>query len=615
MSFNPPTLDLDLISIDVESTGLSWIKDKIFGIAVADRHQSVYYDVRETPKALDWVRDQAQNAKKIVNHHMKFDIHMLRESGVPINPRKTDCTMIRAALLNEHLHKYDLDSLAKKHLGEKKDDSMYSKLADIFGGKATRKAQMPNISKAPSDIVRPYAKIDVELAIKMYLWQEKKFIEEELEKVYALEKRLFPHVIEMERHGIRVDIELAERQREKINVKVEELKIELNKTAGFEVNPNPSGSIHKLFAPKWVAIDKDHGYWEAVDGTRLEKTDAGKPSFDAKALQRMKHPAASQILRIRDVFIGGHILGHHHEGRVFPNINQTKGDETGGTGTGRLSYTEPALQQIPKRDKENAAIVRPIFVPDDGQSWSYGDLDQHEYRIFAHYVENPEMTKSYQDNPDLDFHQKVADLTGLPRSAPVSGGPNAKQLNLGMVFCMGAGQLADDCGLPWKWDEFTSRQGEVIKFKKSGSEGLDMVEKYHGMIPGIRELAKKAKRIAERRGYIITMHGRHIRFPRPGEARKASGLLYQGSSADENKVNMCLISEYFESVEPESRLLLNIHDEYSISLAPTGKEYEHLRNIKNLIQDKPYINIPIRIDFSKPCNNWFAATKAKKITL
>jgi len=190
-----PRLDTSLISVDVESTGLDWKTDHIFGIAVTDRNQSVYYDIREEPKAMDWVQDQIRDAKKIVNHHMKFDIHMLQAAGVDIDPRKCECTMIRAALINEHYREYSLDACARRNLGEKKHDEIYQELANMFGGKATRKVQMKNISKAPSRIVDPYAKKDVEVAMKLWLWQEEEIKRQELERVFALEQRLFPHVL------------------------------------------------------------------------------------------------------------------------------------------------------------------------------------------------------------------------------------------------------------------------------------------------------------------------------------------------------------------------------------------------------------------------------------
>lgn len=612
----PRLENIPVASLDTETTGLKWQEDEVFGVALSVPGEDWYWDVRKEPQVLDWLRDQVvPNVGKFVNHHMKFDLHMLREAGVEIDPAKCECTMIRSALIDEHRKQYDLDSLGRDYLKERKHNSIYQELADMFGGTVSRKAQMPNLHRAPVSMVSPYAKADTNLALRLWQAQEKIIDTSGLTQVWNLEQRLFPHVIDMEQRGIRVDPDAAERQIQALTLKINDLQAQLNATAGFTVNPNPSGSIHRLFEPY-----QSDGKWYAIDGTPLLTTGAGRPSLGADALKAIKHPAAPMVLKLRkllkarDTFIRGHILGHMTpDGYVHPNINQTKGDETGGTGTGRLSYTDPALQQIPARDKEIAALIRPIFLPDEDQQWSYGDLDQHELRIFHHFVNNPKIVAAYAADPDTDGHTAVAELTGLPRNAPEAGGANAKQVNLGMIFNMGGGELADRMGLPFTWDTFEAN-GVQRDFKKPGPEAQEIMDKYYRQVPGVKEIAKKARAVARSRGYVRTLKGRHIRFPGGQFTHKASGLIYQGSAADLNKENICTIMEYFKAECPENRLLLNIHDEYSMSLAKDGKEATHLKNIKNLIQDRPELRVPLRIDFSVPSANWWDATKAEIIT-
>lgn len=616
----PNIRGLDLISLDVESTGLKWVHDEVFGIALSTLDKDYYWDIREHPKVLDWLRDELPSVKKIVNHNIKFDKHMLENEDIILDPSKIYCTMMQGALINEHLHSYSLDNMAKKYIGQGKAVEIYDELAAMFGGAATKSVQMKNLYMAPVETVAPYAKRDTRSALDLYLWQEKEIERQDLTQVLALERRLFPHIYNMERVGIRVDTDMAEQQLKLVDKQVVTMRKQLDRLAGFNVNPNPSGSIHKLFGPK----KNSEGDWISSCGVLLRPTDAGNASLDADALKRLKHPAAPMLLKtrklmkMRDTFISGHILGHQHNGRVHPNINQTKSEAFGGgdlgTSTGRLSYNDPALQQIPARDKDMAAIARPIFQADEGQDWSYGDLDQHEYRIFAHYVNNPGIVQAYKDNPNLDFHQRVADLTGLPRSPTKAGGASAKQLNLGMVFTMGAGHMADMVGLPWTWDEFKDEKGKTIRFQRAGEEALDMVEDYHRNVPGIRQLAKKIKSVAKSRHFLRTLKGRKIRFPGGFAARKGPGMLYQGSSGDLNKENICRIAEYLEAEAPQNRLLLNIHDEYSLSMARDGEAEKHLKECRRMIEDRPEIRIPIRIDFSKPSANWWEATKAEKCT-
>lgn len=623
--------DSKVYCVDVETTGLRWTTDRVFGVAVAVPDslpdllldplsapvRSEYFDVRREPQRYDNLRDQMNHTtSKLVNHNVKFDLHMLRNDKIAPNLHHVACTTIRACLIDEHLPAYNLDYLAKKYLKMQKVDTIYEDLARMFGGRATRNVQMLNLHRAPPSLVERYAKIDAELALRLWAWQETEITKQGLQQVCDLESELFPHIFIMERTGIRVDTELAERQADLITATVKQKQQELNKIAGFEVNPNPSQSIIRLFKPFWDEIAER---WIAVGGTPLESTEGGKPCINADALRAIKHPAAGLILQIRkmsktaDTFIRGHILGYAHNGRVHPNINQTKGDE-GGTGTGRLSYTAPALQQVPSRDKQIASIVRPIFLPEEGHGWTYGDLDQHELRIFHHYVNSPEIIKAYRENPDLDGHQIVADLTGLPRNPQASGGGNAKQVNLAMVFNMGAGELASQLGLPYTVDSFTDARGNVHQYKRAGPEALEIMERYYEVVPGVREIASKARSIARSRGYVRTMFGRHIRFPRGEFVHKASGLVYQGTAADLNKDNIIKVSEYLRAECPGATVLLNIHDEISLSLPRDGNERKHCREMQHLIQNRPQIRVPLRIDFSELCDNWWEATQAKSIT-
>jgi len=257
---------------------------------------------------------------------------MLRESGVFVPIAKAKCVIIRAALIDEHLLTYDLDYLGKKYVGVGKDDTMLDELRKVFGAKKSRNELMSRLSEAPFDIVAKYAKQDTNTTLKLGLWQEPELDGQNLRGVDDLEHRLLPVLIDMERGGVRVDVGRAERAVEEITVIVDRTRCELDSEAGFPINPNPSGSIHKLFNP----VQMPDGRWKLVDGTVAESTDAGKASIDADCLRRMMHPLAEKILRVRklmkarDTFLLGHILGHQHQGYVHCNFNQTKSDNDAG---------------------------------------------------------------------------------------------------------------------------------------------------------------------------------------------------------------------------------------------------------------------------------------------
>ena len=606
--------DSDIVAIDTETTGLDWKKDRVFGVSITWPGHNTYFDVRQEPGKYAELRDRAPHLKKIVNQNIKYDAHMLMNDDIILPLDRCHDTCMRAALIDEHLLHYNLNALGQKYLNRGKEDTgLYEKLAELYGGKPTREAQMKNLHKAPAKLVSPYAIGDTELAMDLFLFQEKLVLE--LEEVYALECRLFPHVFRLEREGLRVDVDVAVQRADMVTSEIDRIRKDLDKLAGFPVNPNPSGSIYKLFEPKQ---DKN-GIWWANDGTPLGTTNTGKASLGREELAAMKHPAATMVLearklmKARDTFINGHILGHVDAyGYVHPSINQTKTDKGSGTGTGRISYQDPALQQIPNRDKKTASIVRPIFIPDLGQGWTYGDLDQHELRIFHHFVKDPSILAKYKEDPDMDGHQAVADLIDLPRNATaISGMANAKQMNLAMIFNMGGGELASVMGMPYTWDSFT-KNGKEHRYKKAGSEAQAMIDKYYAMVPGVKRIAKQATSIAKSRGYVKTLKGRRIHFPGGKFTYKASGLVYQGSAGDLNKENICRICEYLESESPEARLLLNVHDEYSISM-PFGFE-KHLHELKAEIQRRPELRVPLRINFSELSSNWWDATNAPAIS-
>lgn len=603
-----PNFNGEIIALDVETTGLSHT-DRVFGVAISTKSKDFYFDVRVHENLLNWLK--TIRPKKIVNHNIKFDLHMLRNSGIKLDPAICECTMIRAALIDEKLAFYSLDFLLEKYLGESKYKTIYHELARIFGGKPD-KSQAKHFFDAPFDLMEKYGKQDSRGAYNLWEWQEQTIKSRGLERIWKLEKKLFPVLFRSEVRGIKIDVNKAEKSYREIESVINRTIKNLSIKAGFLVNPNPGKSLERLL----VADKNEKGQWITAGGEIIPSTNNGKPCLSDSALSGIKHPLMSDILKcrklmkVRDTFLKNHILEKMRNGRLYPIIHQTKGDSGLGVGTGRLSYARPALQQIPSRDKEIAEMVRPIFIPEEGHGWSYGDLDQHEYRVFAHYVDSPEIIEAYRQNPDIDFHQRIADLTGLPRSAQKSGGPNAKQLNLGMVFCMGAGHLAALCGLPYTWDSFTDEDGTIVHYQKAGPEGLAMVEQYHRMVPGVKEMANWASNFAKERGYIETIHGRHIHL-NGAEVRKASGLLYQGSSADLNKENLIVIDEYLESTG--GSLILNIHDEYSVSLPNDGQAIGHLREIKRLIENKQ-LKVPIRVDFSEPSANWWEATRAKTVT-
>jgi DNA polymerase I-like protein with 3'-5' exonuclease and polymerase domains len=549
------------ICIDIETTGLNPNTDTLFGIAIAVPYENrtYYYDVRETPSVIEYLKSELPYCKKIVNHNIKFDHHFLDRLGIKL-PKDIYCTEIGACLLNEHEPSYALDSLAKKYLNLKKDSDIYKELADIFGGLPTRNVQTKNFHKAPFELMARYAKQDALVALKLYEYQVQQIDILCLTNILKLEMDLYPVIFDMERRGIKIDIELAEKTKEKLDDKVAQYQKDLNTICGFEVNCNSTSHLNKIFEPEF---DFETGFYYMRCGTKLSETPKGAPSFGSDALSRSKLKEAMLVSQIKkmcnakDTFLKSQLIGNITEsGTIHPTINQTKG-EFRGAGTGRLSYTKPNLQNIPARDPEIPKLIRPLFLPDEGQLWGSWDYSQFEFRMFAHYINDPKINKLYQDDPQTDFHQAVADMAGIPRQ-------KAKTVNLGLTFGMGEGRLAEELGLPFSVEKIKFNDGSIKKVNVAGDEAKELMQKYHDSLPGVRVLLKKIPSVAKSRGHTKSIAGRRQRYPNGKGIYKSPAHLYQGSSADCMKLK--LIEIYRHLAGTESRLLLSVHDEFNLSL-------------------------------------------------
>lgn len=605
-----------VIAYDTETTGLNaQAGDRVFGFSISTPDgNDYYYDIRETPNAVQWLNDQLRGYQGIlVCHNLSFDYIMSHYSGIQLPIEQCVDTCILACLINEHEMSFSLDYLSKKYLpsmNQKQGDMLYTEMAKIFGGRATRNVQMKRIAEAPSQLVGEYAKADTRATLELYKWQLEQIKRQGLERIVAFERSITPIIIKSEMHGIRVDIPTAERSVVDLTAEINMMQKKLDGIAGFHCNPQPSGDMKTLFRPTW----RD-GRWWAIDGTPLEATSSGNPSIGADALRSMTHPAAEIILQLRsliktrDTFIMGHVLESAANGRIYPRINQAKGDD-GGTGTGRLSYTNPAMQQIPDRNKKVAGIVKPIFLPDEGHVWVDADMASFEVRIFAHLVGTPDIVEAYRKDPETDFHQFVADLTGLPRNATYSGQPNAKQLNLSMIFNQGNGTTAEMMGMGFTWESFIPKGStrEVV-YKKASPEAMAVIERYHASLAGVKKLADGCKSKAEERGYIFTRYGRHLRFPNGFKSYKASGLLIQSTAADENKQNWKLIDEALSGTG--GKMLLNTHDSYSLSL-PEDQAETLARRVKQMIEQDRGLRVPLILEVNKAGGNWWESKSSDR---
>lgn len=608
-----------VIGIDTETTGLHYPKDMAFCVSIATEGFEYFVDFRtHTRTMMAFIETVEEHRPIIATHNASFDYRMLHRAGFELPIELFQCTSVRACLINEHESTmfpwtrargdYRLETLSQKYLGASKDEQFLIEAREELGlpKNAAKHVVMGRLKELSVPLVARYCNIDARLALLLWQWQTNEIEKQGIWDIINFEQSLTPTIVRSEMRGIDVSIDRTEQAITKMDEQVDQAQAEIDKMAGAAINTNSPKQIREFFNPKETKAG-----WVVDDKFIVPKTKSGAPSFGSGVLRDMGDPRADKIVELRsliktrDTFLKSHILAHAIDGKVYPNINQAKGED-GGTGTGRLSYTDPAMQQIPSRNKKIAAIVKPCFLPPEGMLWLETDLASFEVRVFAHLVAayNDSLVQAYVRNPQLDFHQWVADLTGLVRDAQYSGQPNSKQLNLSMIFNQGKGATAQKMGMEWSWDSFTNKKGEKIVYKKAGEEAEAIINKYHSKVKGVKTLADRAKKVAEDKGQIKTAFGRRLRFPKGYKAYKASGLLIQATAADINKRNWMVVEQ---ALGNDGHLILNTHDSYSMAVPMDWEPY--FKNVRDAIQDMSDLNfrVPLLLDLDGAGHDWWSA--------
>ncbi len=611
----PKLAQYDRWAIDIEATGLDWKREKMFAISLtAPNLDSWYIDTRHGNN-LEWAKDMLpRHTGAFIGHNLKFDLHFFWNEGIKLFNHKIHDTMVGAALLNEHEEEFTLEWLAHKYTDLEKYTGLYEVLAEMFGGKPTKNAQMPNLHKAPLELAAKYGMDDTRSTMALFEYEQFQLERQKLLLVDDVEMRLLPVLLKMERRGVRVDVNAAEEALVRMDEVIGRRQEKLNFMAGFNINVNSSKQVRELLKP----IKTGPWRWELPDGTFIPTTDKGAPSFKKDFLKKSRMPEVQLLLglrgakKIKGTFLEGHILGNHFNGRLHTNFNQTKAasedDDEYGTTSGRLSSNNPNIQQISKRDPEAAAIVRSLFLPEEGQLWNCRDWNQMDFRIFAHYAQSPPVMQAYRDDPQTDFHGMVAKMMGIPRKPTPGVKGDAKSINLGLCFGMGKGKMAEQMGLPYTEEE----RPDGSKWKKAGEEAEELFLRYHAAVPGVKTTLDAMTTVAKRRGYVRTILGRHIRFPRGEKTYKAGAMIFQGSAADALKVKMIEVDAILDG--SAGSFLLNVHDEFDSSLPPGSEGQRLSMAIGEAVENFDGESCPIKFDVPirssvKFAEDWWEASR------
>ena len=582
-------IDLETKDTNLKTKGSGWatFDGHIVGFAVAALGQQWYFPIHHDAGGnMDegitcaWMQHILRLPATKIFHNASYDVGWLLINGFEIRGKIVD-TMIAAAIINENRFSFSLNACAKDYLGEIKNETFLQEKAKEWG--IDPKA---DLWKLPAGYVGFYAEQDAGLTLRLWERFKSEISKQSLNDVWDMEMDLLPILIDTRMRGIRVDEEKAIKLKKEFKQK----EYELLKKIKTETTMKPD-----IWAARSVAQVFDR---IGVEYPRTPKT--GEPSFTQNWLVNCNNPIAQLIRQAREInkfhstFIDS-IQRYVHKGRIHSEINQLRSDQ-GGTVSGRLSYSNPNLQQIPARNKEYGDKIRSLFLPEEGRQWGSFDYSQQEPRLVAHYAASvnnnfdgaAEFIEAYK-NESADFHQIVADMASITRN-------QAKTINLGLFYGMGKAKLARELGI-----------------SKEAAENL--LRQYGERVPFVKKLATDVSSSASKYGFIRTIKGRKCRFDmwepnsfgmnkamnyeeakahygnniRRAFTYKSLNRLIQGSAADQTKQAMIDCSK--AGFKP----LLQIHDELCFSV----DNEKSIKAIKEIMENAvDTLKVPSKVDIA-----------------
>ena len=620
----PDLSKYDEIAIDLETkdpelkkkgSGSVVGRGEIVGFAVAVEGWKGYYPIAhetgpnmDREKVIEWFTSVCALPATKIFHNAMYDVCWIRKLGIKINGLVVD-TMIAASLINENRYSYTLNTLSWTYLQKGKNETKLVEAAKARGLDA--KADMWRL---PAIEVGEYAEKDAELTLELWQLFKKIIQEQNLKNIFDLETSLFPCLVDMRFLGVKVDVSKAHELKRQLALQEEMLLHKIKKDSNIDVQIWAAASIAKVFDSLNLSYDL------------TEKTKS--PSFTKNFITNHSHPVvkliaeARKINKVRTTFIDT-IIEHEHLGRIHAEINQIRSDD-GGTVTGRFSYANPNLQQIPERDPVTGPMIRSLFIQDDKCKWGCFDYSQQEPRLVAHYALKLELPSvnaiadSYDNDPSTDFHKIVAEMAEIPRG-------QAKTINLGLFYGMGKAKLQAELGV-------------------SKEKAEELFEKYHDKVPFVKQLMNKAMKKAQDKGEVKTLLDRRCRFPKyepilkgtdwgtfvPAEDHermlelqkmgptllnekgedtgkknywhenstrraftyKALNKLIQGSAADMTKKAM--VELYKEGILSH----IQVHDELDFSIESDS----HADKIKQIMEQAVDLEVPNKVDYESGPN-------------
>ncbi len=572
----------EILSLDTETTSTDPINAELVGMSFSIQENEAYYvpipaNQDKALKIVNEFKEVFENKQSLkVGQNIKYDMLVLSNYGIHLQGPMFD-TMIAHYVLQPEL-RHNMDYLAEIYL-----NYQTIHIEELIGSKGKNQGNMRDL---PPEAIYKYACEDADVTLKLYHILKKELEEHQVSSLfYDIEMPLVPVLAYMERNGVRINSETLKESSLHFTSRMQEIEKEVHQLAGMDFNIASPKQVGEVLFDKLKIV------------TKAKKTKTGQYVTSEEVLEslRSKHEIVGKILEHRGLkkLLGTYIdalplLVNPKTGKIHTSFNQTV------TATGRLSSSNPNLQNIPIRN-EDGKEIRKAFIPEEGCEFFSADYSQIELRIMAHLSGDKNMIEAFREGNDIHaataakiYKIAIEEVTREQRS-------KAKTANFGIIYGISVFGLAERMNVP-------------------RSEAKELIDGYFETYPQIKEYMDKSIAVARENGYIETIFGRkrflpdinsHNAVVRGYAERNAINAPIQGSAADIIKVAMVKIYQRFMQENIRSKMILQVHDELNFSVYPDEKEKVQQIVIEEM--EKAYaMQVPLRADCGWG-NNWLEA--------
>lgn len=571
-----------ILSLDTETTGTEPMEAELVGMSFSITENEAFYvpvpsERSEALKIVNEFRPVFENEKSLkVGQNIKYDMIVLQNYGVEVKGALFD-TMIAHYVLQPEL-RHGMDYLAEIYL-----HYQTIPIDELIGPKGKNQKNMRDL--APEEVYR-YACEDADVTLKLKKVLEKELKENDAEALfYEIEMPLVPVLVTIERNGVLLDTKALKASSAHFSAQLENIEKEIYALAGETFNIASPKQVGEVLFDKLKIVEK------------AKKTKTGQYVTSEEVLEslRHKHPVVEKILEHRGLkkLLGTYIdalpqLINPRTGRVHTSFNQTV------TATGRLSSSNPNLQNIPIRD-ENGKEIRKAFIPDEGCLFFSADYSQIELRIMAHLSEDQNMIDAFRSNHDIHAATAAKIYKKEIEEVDADMRRKAKTANFGIIYGISVFGLAERMNVDRK-------------------EAKELIEGYFETYPEVKAYMDKSVKVAQEKGYVETIFHRKRFLPdinsrnavvRGYAERNAINAPIQGSAADIIKVAMIRIHQRFLKEGIQAKMILQVHDELNFSVPLNEKE-----KVEKIVIEEMERAYPMQVPLKADCGwgkNWLEA--------